>query len=283
MFRSDSGFFDFDEDDDDKVFGRKTASSSTCSLASIFESEVPSPKAGAQSVSFGVHGVDVKSPTSTATTLTESMSLSGNNGSQPRRCPSPPLNIERRRSSTSSDSDVEEEVVRRRRVEVLRAELQEAKEQFPELSNFPKGLSVLLVEDIVVSGQLVSRILTNAGYNVSWCKSVNEAYALFKRASCSFHLILGAKRVLKNVLSYFRGLPVILMSSAQDVPAMARCAIGGCVAACLKTPLDFEDVQGLWRYALSYKVSPNGKRIDVLDMDSLYTTIRPEEFMQVSM
>jgi DNA-binding NtrC family response regulator len=108
---------------------------------------------------------------------------------------------------------------------------------------------VLLVEDDSTLARVLSMVLTNAGYVVSYCADGAEALQQFRASPTSVHVVvsdvampdLSGDRLARALHEMRPGLPVILLTgySHTATPENAR-ALG--VAAVLQKPVSIDDL-----------------------------------------
>mmetsp|Transcript_4616 Transcript_4616/g.8747 ORF Transcript_4616/g.8747 Transcript_4616/m.8747 type:complete len:344 (+) Transcript_4616:222-1253(+) len=126
---------------------------------------------------------------------------------------------------------------------------------FPELPAFPRGLSVLIIDDDQTSGPVNARMLQTQGYEVTCAGSLDEAGQLLQRAACSFHVVIASHATvgsMVNTLAELSSLPVILMSQAKGLTEVAKSVMQGCIG-CIGKPIREQDLSFIWRSLLSSK------------------------------
>mmetsp|Transcript_4190 Transcript_4190/g.8632 ORF Transcript_4190/g.8632 Transcript_4190/m.8632 type:complete len:299 (-) Transcript_4190:581-1477(-) len=127
---------------------------------------------------------------------------------------------------------------------------------FPELPHFPKGLTILIVDEDLANLNTNAKLLREFGYEVTAHANAQEALDLLKRAACCFHVVLASPTAADVLLSneVSKSVPMILSSNEMGLAAVAKSVMNGCIGF-INNPLWPEDCEEIWRWVLEEKTA----------------------------
>eukprot|EP00242_Pyramimonas_sp_CCMP2087_P003436 CAMPEP_0198228864 /NCGR_PEP_ID=MMETSP1445-20131203/113825_1 /TAXON_ID=36898 /ORGANISM="Pyramimonas sp., Strain CCMP2087" /LENGTH=273 /DNA_ID=CAMNT_0043909297 /DNA_START=150 /DNA_END=971 /DNA_ORIENTATION=+ len=155
-------------------------------------------------------------------------------------------------------------------------QLERAGVVFPELPDFPKGLSVLFVEEDTPNVSENTAFLRGYGYEVTCSESGQTALDLLKRASCCFHVVLAgpaaADHLVHGEVMMSHQIPILLMSSETGLSTVAKSVMCGCIGF-ICDPIVEDDCDEIWERILVEKLaskkrglSERGEELSMLEV-----------------
>lgn len=286
MFRSDSGFFDFEDGEVDcEVDHVACPSAKLTPSKSHTHSRMPSIGEDLHSYAHihlanRNHGVEPYARNAGTSIPAQVPVKSGGTFAGKRGLPSfreagnqPPkafacIRIKRRSSGLSGMS----------RHDSLSSanQLEQAEVVFPELPDFPKGLSVLFVEEDTPNVSENTALLRGYGYEVTCSESGQTALDLLKRASCFFHVVLAgpaaADYLVNGDVTMSHQIPILLMSSETGLCTVAKSVMCGCIGF-ISDPIEEEDCDEIGERILVEKLaskkrglSERGEELSMLEV-----------------